>query len=71
MNITAPFPNTGSSVGGWTCQQCGAFVANNYTHSCPTSYKWMNPPPPQAPELERIAAALERIAAHLEGQAKP
>jgi hypothetical protein len=66
---TYTFPHTISIGGGWTCQQCGYWVPSGSTHYCPSAIRWMNPPPPPTPTaVDRIAAALERIAKALEQQ---
>lgn len=54
-----------TSIGGWTCPACKAWVQNGAMHSC-SNPVWQNPPQVFDPAHARIAAALERIAAALE-----
>ncbi len=67
-----PVYNPQDSTGGdWTCPQCGAFVPLNTSHSCPIwntqpVYTVTYPPASYVSLLERIAAALEKIAANFE-----
>lgn len=66
--MSSPYP-TASSLGGYTCARCNAFVPNGSVHSCPSTFAWVNPPPPPPKLVDlRIAEALERIAAALEAQ---
>lgn len=59
-----------SSIGGYTCARCNAFIPNGVVHQCPgTYYPPQVNPPAQATKVDhgfRYAAALERIAAALE-----
>jgi len=59
---------------GWTCPQCGAWVDYGKPHNCyppqeAQPFHFM--PPDYSRPLDRIAAALERIAAILEGVESP
>jgi len=62
--------DTQFSSGGWTCAVCGAFVPGGAYHDhAPMAPGITNPQPgftinslPYMPVLERIAAALEKIA---------
>ena len=69
MSVVA---STSSPYGdvGWTCWRCGSYVPNGCTHHCPSNSIGtpFTPAPAQmSPDpLDRIANALERIAAVLE-----
>jgi len=81
--MEATFQFTPSTAGDfWTCWRCKAQVPNGCTHSCPTGvYPSPGVWPPSQPdppavkldpffEIQRIAGALERIAAALEKGAR-
>jgi hypothetical protein len=58
-----------TSVGGYTCYRCHAFIPNGCTHSCPTTLLYQPSPPPAPMRMDHgfaYAAALERIAVALE-----
>ena len=68
-----------TSGGTWYCQKCGAYGHGADTHECyhpdtmaasvTMNYVWSIKD--QDTNLSRIAAALERIAAALEGKKQP
>jgi hypothetical protein len=69
-NRYAPTSQDWQGAQGRTCSQCGTWVPNGCTHSCPTGGPFSTIPQtklagPFSPE-ERIATALERIATALE-----
>ena len=57
----------GSNVTGWTCPNCGVWVAFGVPHTC-NPYQYAFLPADYSQLLNRIAVALERIAASLEKQ---
>lgn len=73
--------NTQTSIGGYTCYRCKAYVPNGCAHYCPmTAVGPYGPAPQPQPEfvkldhgflhtaaLQRIADALEKIAERLAG----
>lgn len=63
---------TQANDNGYTCMTCKQWVPFGTTHTCSQWQPWRQQvsvsPPPQDPALLRIATALERIAAALEGK---
>lgn len=59
--MSIPQLGTSGAVGCWTCSVCGMLVYSGQIHAHP------NPPQPNVfLVLERVAVALEKIAAKLE-----
>jgi hypothetical protein len=71
--------STGAYGGGWRCQRCGGYIPTDCTHNCPYTNWQPQPQPATSPatkidtfiSYERIATALERIAAALEEKDVP
>ena len=71
-DLAAGFDSTYPSGGGYTCAYCGAFVPSGASHTCP-GFTYQPAPEVRWDRMSdvRIADALERIAAALERLAQP